>query len=340
MQLHLVLPGLLWPGKALHDTAFDLDLPALSWLLGRGRQAWQPPQPLEHWLCGAFSIDQSPPPVAALRLLGEGGDPGEELWLCADPACLKIEQRRMSLDTSDVGVSAAEMQQIVAALAPLLADTGEFYAGEPGRAYLKLRRPPRLLTLPPSATAGHSNPLPSGADADFWQRLGNEVQMLLHTLPLNAQRETAGRPLLNSLWFWGAGRLPPRTDSAAFFYQNVIGNHSLLNGLAAWSGISRSPAPTTPDALPHGSLLLLDTLQAATQQLDALAWRTALMDIERDWLQPLRQALRAGRINCLRLTALGDEAILDLTLTRGDALKFWRRPQSLHALNYRLAHTK
>ena len=54
MQTHLVLPGLLWPGKALRDTAFYLDLPALAWLLGRGQQAWQPPQPLEHWLCGAF----------------------------------------------------------------------------------------------------------------------------------------------------------------------------------------------------------------------------------------------------------------------------------------------
>ena len=82
-------------------------------------------------------------------------------------------------------------------------------------------------------------------------------------------------------------------------------------------------------------MLLLDSLQSSVRQLDALAWRAALADIERDWLQPLRQHLRAGRIDSLRLTALGDEACLDLSLTRSDALKFWRRPQALHELDYR-----
>ena len=343
MQLHLVLPGLLWPGKALHDTAFDLDLPALAWLLGRGRQAWQAPQPLEHWLCRAFGMDHPQPPLAALRLLGEGRDPGEEPWLCADPARLRIEQGRLSLalgNTDDAGISAAEMQQMVAALAPLLATVGEFHAGAPGHGYLKLRQAARLDSLPPSAAVGSGNPLPGGEDAALWRRLGNEAQMLLHALPLNAQREAEGRPLLNSLWFWGAGRLPPRASGTACAYQAVAGNHPLLGGLAAWSGSSHDAAPLTPDALtahrhsPRTRLLLLDTLQAATQRLDALAWRAALAEIERDWLQPLRQGLRAGHIESLRLTALGDEAMLDLSLRRGDCLKVWRRPQALHALNY------
>ncbi len=343
MQLHLVLPGLLWPGKALRDTAFDLDLPALAWLLGRGRLDWRQPQPLEHWLCGAFGIEHPQPPVAALRLLGEGKDPGEAIWLCTDPACLRIEQGRLSLEVGnvgDAGISATEMQQMVAALAPHLAEVGEFHAGAPGHGYLKLRQPPRLVTLPPSAAAGSGNPLPRGEDAALWRRLGNEAQMLLHTLPLNVQRESAGRPALNSLWFWGAGRLPARAARTACPYRAVCGNHPLLSGLAAWSGIAHNAAPATPDALtslrhsPRTSLLLLDTLQAATQQLDALAWRAALAEIERDWLQPLRKKLQAGRIASLRLTALGDEACLDLTLTRADPLKFWRRPKPLHELNY------
>lgn len=346
MQLHLVLPGLLWPGKALRDTAFDLDLPALAWLLGRGRQSWRPPQPLEHWLCGAFGIEQQQPPIAALRLLGECRDPGEELWLCADPARLRIQQGRLSLDPGNAGdtgntdISAAEMQQMVAALAPLLAEVGEFHAGAPGHGYLKLRQQPQLVTLPPSAATASGNPLPSGKDAALWRRLGNEAQMLLHTQPLNAQRETEGLPLLNTLWFWGAGRLPPRATATACPYRTVSGNHPLLRGLAAWSGIAHSAAPATPDALsslrhsPPTSLLLLDQLQAATQQLDALAWRAALAEIERDWLQPLRADLRAGRIDSLRLTALGEDACFDLCLTRADALKFWRRPKPLHELDY------
>ena len=343
MQLHLVLPGLLWPGKALRDTASDLDLPALAWLLGRGRHHWQGPEPLENWLCHAFGIERPHAPAAALRMLGEGREPGAAHWLCADPAGLRIEQGRLSLDIGhahSTGISANEMGQLAAALAPQLAEVGEFHAGAPGHGYLKLHRQAEIATLPPSAAAGSSSPLPSGKDAALWRRLGNEAQMLLHTLPLNAQRETEGRSPLNTLWFWGAGQLPPRPAAAACAYQAACGQHPLLNGLAAWSGIARHANPSLPDLLARHpgqelpSLLLLDTLHSAARQLDALAWRAALADIERDWLQPLRQHLRAGHIKNLRLTALGDEARLDVRLTRADPLKFWRRPQALHALSY------
>ena len=121
MQVHLVLPGLLWPAKALHDTAFDLQLPALARLLGRARRSWQPPLTAESWLCRAFRIETGEPPVAALRLLGEGGTPGDDYWLCADPVHLKFEQSHLTLAGAELGISAGEMQQIVAALAPPLA---------------------------------------------------------------------------------------------------------------------------------------------------------------------------------------------------------------------------
>ena len=314
MQLHLVLPGLLWPGKALRDTAFDLDLPALAWLLGRGRQAWGPPLPLEHWLCRAFRMEPREPPLAALRLLGEGQDPGEAHWLCADPARLRIEQRRLALDVGkagDSGLTTTEMQQIAAALAPLLAEVGEYQAGAPGHGYLKLRAPARLLTCrprpPPTAAilAGRGG---CGAVAASWQRGANAVAYLA------AECATRGKDApLNSLWFWapaGCRRVPPER-------QRLPGgerSHPLLSGLAAWSGIAHhaSQQPDARSSRPGNSLLLLDSLQSSVRQLDALAWRAALADIERDWLQPLRQHLRAGRIDSLRLTALGDEACLDL----------------------------
>ena len=40
-------------------------------------------------------------------------------------------------------------------------------------------------------------------------------------------------------------------------------------------------------------------------------------------------ALKARRIHGLRLTALGDDAIVDLTLDAGDLWQFWRRPKTL-----------
>lgn len=335
MQFHLILPGLLWPEQVLRDTAFDLPLPHLSWLLGRSRLRWHDPLPLEDWLCREFGCGEQPPPAAALRLLGDGIDPGNDIWLCADPVHLHFAQGRPSLSSATLDISAAEMQQLTAALAPHFAALGEFRSGAPGHGYLKLRSLPQLRTPPPSAAIGRGNLLPSGADAAHWLRFGNTAQMLLHALPLNAQREAEGRPTLNSLWFWGAGTLPSHPTPAARNYPSIIGDQPLLSGLATWAGITHHREHANLSTLLRNrtaAQLLLDDLQAPTQQLDANAWREALVAIERDWFQALSAALRSGQLASLRVTALGDEACLDLTLSRVDAMKFWRRPRRLHEL--------
>lgn len=335
MRFHLILPGLLWPQQALRDTAHDLPLPGLSWLLGRGDLRWQPPLPLEHWLCREAGCNQQPPPAAALRLLGEGVNPGDAIWMCVDPVHLHFEQGRPSLSSGQLDLTPDEMQQLAGAFVPLFAEFGEFTSLASGHAYLKLRAMPGLQTLPPSAVIGRSHPLPSGPEARQWLRLGNEAQMLLHALPLNSRREAAGLPTVNSLWFWGAGALPQRSPAPTSPYQRSIGRPPLLAGLAAWSGMAHSHAVTdlaTLLAKRQATQLLLDDLLAPTQQLDANAWRQALLEIEQGWLQPLLAALRGGRLQHLRLTALGDEASFDLRLGRADTLKFWRRAKPLHEL--------
>lgn len=332
MQLHLVLPGLLWPRKLLRDTASDLDLPALSWLLGRGHLSWLPPHAPESALCRAIGLDSAAPPYAALRLLGEGRPPGDDIWLCADPVHLSIEQRRMTLANNAPPASAEEIREIVTALAPHFADVGEFVGGTDGHCYLRLATMPDIATVPPSIAAGYDAMLPQGGNAALWRRLGNEAQMRLHALPCNELRERAGQPRLNSLWFWGPGRLPP---SPPIFYERICGDDPVLSGLARLTGIPRETA-SRADALlqrPHGrALLLLDSLLAPSRAYDAMRWREALLELERDWLAPLLAALRAGRLRGLRLTALGDEAAFDLVISHGDLLRFWRRARRLHEL--------
>jgi hypothetical protein len=334
MLLHLVLPGLLWPSQALRDTAHDLPLPGLSWLLGRARMSWQAAQPLENWLCREFGCAENAPPAAALRLLGEGGDPGSDIWLCVDPVHLQFQQGRPSLSSAGLDISPEEMSQLEAALAPLFMELGEYRTGITGHGYLKLKNLPQLHALPPTAVLGRSLPLPTGHDAAQWLHLGNEAQMLLHALPLNAAREAAGRPTINSLWFWGAGALAPRNAEPVGRLESVVGRQPLLPGLAAWRGIAHSSVQDYGALLqrPQATLVLVEDLLTPTQRLDALAWREALLEIEKGWLQPLQSALRNGSINKLRITALGEDTVLDLHLSRAAAFKFWRRPLPLHCL--------
>jgi hypothetical protein len=329
-MIHLVVPGLLWPRESVADVTRGLELPALHTLLGRGRRARGPAVSAERWLCEAFGVQGDELPFGALRLLGEGLQPGADAWLCADPAHL-----RFARDTLVIGgvpdLAQAEADQLVATLNAHLAEYGEFLAPHPQRWYLRLARAPRIATHPPSTVVGRTlEPfLPQGDEAHDWRRLINEAQVILHNHPLNAAREAEGRPTANSLWLWGAGPLPERVAAPA---ARIHAAHPLASGLARQAGV---PAAAPPrgfgDAVPQG-LTFLETLAEPAQRLDAAAWRTGLTELEARWFAPLLAALKARRLDGLRLTALGDEATVDVSIGPGDLWKLWRRPRTLAEL--------
>jgi hypothetical protein len=333
-MFHIVVPGLLWPKDSVAEATRGLELPALHALLGRGRRARRPAMTAEHWLCEAFGVradELQELPIGALRLLGEGHEPGAGAWLCADPVHLRFSRNTLVVDAAGPGLDAGEAEQLAAALNAQLADFGEFLAPHPQRWYLRAKRAPRIATHSPAAVAGRTlEPfLPQGEEARDWRRLINEAQVLLHNHPVNAAREAAGRQTANSLWPWGAGPLPAAAVAPA---RNVLADEPLARGLAKLAGVPAAPVPDRFDsAVPQG-LTFLDALAEAAQALDAAAWRSGLAELERRWFAPALTALKASRIHGLHLTALGDEAVVDVTLDAGDLWQFWRRPRTLAEL--------
>ncbi len=327
-MIHLVVPGLLWPQDSLAEVTRGLELPALHALLGRGRRVRRPAVPAERWLCEAFGIKGEELPVGALRLLGEGRDPGGDAWLCADPVHLRFSRNTLVVDAAGPDLDTDEAAQLAAALNDHLADFGEFLAPHPRRWYLRAKAAPRIATHSPAAVAGRTlEPfLPQGEDARDWRRLINEAQVLLHNHPLNAAREAAGRPTANSLWPWGAGPLPAAALAPA---PQVCADHPLALGLAKLAGIPAAPLPARYDAAVSQGLTFLETLAAPALGLDATAWRAGLAELEARWFAPALAALKARRSHGLRLTALGDEAVVDVVLDAGDLWQFWRRPKTL-----------
>lgn len=331
MLLHIVVPGLLWPKDSLAEVARGLELPALHTLLGRGRRTRGPARPVERWLCEAFAVQGEELPIGALRLLGEGGDPGRDAWLCADPVHLRFSRETLVIDAAGPDLAAGEAAQFAAALNAHLAEFGEFLAPHPRRWYLRAKSAPRIATHAPSAIAGRTlEPfLPQGEDARDWRRLINEAQVLLHNHPLNAAREEAGRTTANSLWPWGAGALPAAAVAPA---PQLHADHPLARGLAKLAGVPAAPLPGRFDGAVSRGLTFLETLNEAAQSLDAAAWRDGLAELESRWFAPLLAALKARRTHGLRLTALGDDAVVDVTLDAGDLWQFWRRPKTLAAI--------
>ena len=328
-MIHLVVPGLLWPKDSIRDVTQDLELPALGALLGRGRPERRPALPSERWLCEAFGLQGEELPYGALRLLGEGRDPGKDAWLCADPVHLRFSRNTLVIGgAAELQLAEHEAEQFVAALNAHLAEFGEFLALHPRRWYLRAKRAPRIATHALSAVTGRTlEPfLPQGDEAREWRRLINEAQVLLHNHPLNTAREAEGRPMANSLWPWGAGPLPAGAIAPA---PHLHADHPLARGLAKLAGVPATPTPARfENAVPQG-LTLLEGLSEAAQSLDAAAWRSGLEELETHWFAPALAALKARRVHGLRLTALGDDATVDITLDAGDLWQFWRRRKTL-----------
>ncbi len=65
---------------------------------------------------------------------------------------------------------------------------------------------PRSLPSPWAlASQRFTDLLPGGADMAEWRRMWMDVQMALHSHPVNAQRQAQGLPAINAFWWWGGG---------------------------------------------------------------------------------------------------------------------------------------
>lgn len=152
-------------------------------------------------------------PVAALtRSLDAGDAPGAQ-WLRADPAYAMADSVTARLMAcGKLGLSQQESDELSRALRPLFGDAGfPLEAPRPDRWYLRFPLDARLpACADPHDAIGDDlmRHLPRGDNERQWRSLFNEAQVILHNHPVNARRVQRGQVPANSLWFWGAGKLP------------------------------------------------------------------------------------------------------------------------------------
>lgn len=335
MHCHLLIPGLLWSQASFKEVSKNLGLPALGAMLGRGGLRWLPPVSAEQRMAQEFGLSGEEAPFAPLRLVGEGSAAADGAWICADPVHLRFARDVLILtDARDLGIEPEETTQLIAALNEHFAGLGRFHAPAPERWYLHLERVPAIRTHPVTQVVGRRVDafLPEGAEATQWRRHINEAQVLLHTHAVNREREERGQALINSVWFWGAGALPSVFSPSM---SKVLGDSTLLTGLAKASGIPLEVTGAGYMRAAHTGdmLIVLEQLGTFSRHLDMEGWRETLREIERHWFSPALAALRAGAIDRLMLTALGDEAQLQVTVHRRDLWKLWRASCPLADLN-------
>ncbi len=326
-MLTLVIPGLIWPRQALADLSGDLPLPALSRLLGSGRLQARPASDAMAMLAGALGA-VLPLPAAALRRLASGCQADTAEWLCLDPVRLRFEERHLVLDDPRaLRLDAAEAAALAVSLAPTFAALGALEQTGPQDWNLRLDVPAPAFVDMTSSIGRTAAPLPVDAAWRPWRQALNEAQMVLHGHPVNQTREAAGKPVVNSLWPWGGGRLPQRSACAQ---DSVWASDPVVRGLAQVQGIAAAALPRAFAMTPGKSALAwFDDLAAPARLGDAIAWREALIRLESAWLAPALDALRGGSLDALHVLAPGERNSVELVVRRSDLLKFWRKPRRL-----------
>ncbi|WP_394541398.1 phosphoglycerate mutase [Lysobacter enzymogenes] len=256
-------------------------------------------------------------PVAAATRQRDAGDAAHGAWLRADPVYVRpdINGARLLAYGRALSLSERDSAALLPALKPLFGDAGfPIDAPAPERWYVALPRETRLPRfVSPEQALGEDLfqhlPEGEGAEGRRWRALLSEAQVVLHNHPHNGARAAAGLAPINSLWFWGAGVLP---DQVRCGYAGVCSDDEALTAFGAQAGIATGPLPPRWSE-PAGEGAFLFDLRA---QRD-------LALIQRDWLQPLAQALDRGVLARVAVRCADGERF---ELARPQRWRFWRKP--------------
>lgn len=252
-------------------------------------------------------------PVAAVTRQADAGDAEGAAWLRADPVYVQpdINGARLLSHGDALSLSAADSAAFLPALKPLFGDAGlPLDAPTPDRWYLRLPPGaplPVMASLDQATGADLFDQLPEGPDGRRWRALLSEAQVVLHNHPRNAERAAAGLAPVNSLWFWGAGRLP---DRVATRHSGVFSDDDALVAFARAAGVHHGPLPSR---WPVGE---------GDHMLDLRHLRD-LAVFDRDWWSPMLAELARGRLAHATLDFADGHR---LVLSRRQRWRFWRRP--------------
>lgn len=324
MALTLLVPDLLPPADA-PAALREVRLPALERALGRAAIERVPCDGAEGWLAADWGVP-SPAPYAALSLAGDDA-PREGTWLRADPVHLRIERDLVTLrDASVLDVSHGEAEQMAAALQDVFGGDGlEIRAVTPERWYAFIPEAAVPRTTPLHAVVGRDifTLLPRGGEPLNWRSMITEAQMVLSSHPANAAREASGRPAINSVWFWGEGRLAPAYSAR---YGRVFAEDALPRGLARVAGVETQALPDRLEAIPPQSgdaLAVVSGLTRPLRRADLDGWVATAKGIDERWIAPAMKAV--ATFGTVRIVLPGESVAVILTLTPGSRWKVFSK---------------
>jgi hypothetical protein len=302
-RLTLILSDLYVPedvARANSPAAFEL--PSLTWLLRFSR----PPASCPDWRAwiaaqtGHVALARSPlADIAARAWVDPASAAGA--WI-ATPVHLEARLDHVRLaDRGLLRIGTDEANRWSEAFAREFGPDLKLHpAGERGFVLTGIEAGDTQTTDPARLLDSDVAPaLPRGAGASALRRLGAELEMWLHAIPLNDERQRAGQRRISAFWFWGGekvdkvpGSLSPPASSFV-----IHGEDLWLAGLAHATGsTANKPAADfgTLDPSADHHIVELAPMSAPHE---------SLVDAEARWFAPARTALSEGKLAALDIVA-------------------------------------
>ncbi len=333
-SLTLFIPGLLAPAGAMSEQDIPR-LPALEKILARSSREQLVPFGFSDALCMLFKLNCQAGqdyPIGAITRLVDDDHAVEGIWMRADPVHLAADRKGLILfDQTTFTLDQHDALVLAASVRELLAEHGmQLEVPTIERWYVQMENLPTVKTTPLHEATGRDihELLPTGTDQMQWSQLLNEIQMTLHACAVNTTREQNGERAINSLWFWGAGRLP---ELPACMWTQVYSDEEIAKGFAT---LARVPCKELPDSLEklidnaaadEDALVVMSFGLRHAQYHDLRGWQDFVNYLEELWFADLEDALRTGELE--ELTLLTEHQ--QFTLRKKHLRKFWRRPVPL-----------
>ena len=303
--------------------------------LPEGWRSW-----IAHWLAVPQYASAAPASIAAANLADVSVE--RAVWL-ATPLHLIAGLTSVHFDRRSIlHLPGAELEELAASfretfwgsgfdLHPLAG--GEFLLSGPLSATQASTTEPARMLLTSVADA-----LPAGGGAQPLRRLSAEIEMWLHTHPLNEERARRGAAPVATLWVWGGGGAPVSMPAvvAREIADAVYGSDAYIQGLWRLAGGETRPLPvdwTTVIGEPRAQRAL-GVVEVAELLHANGSWNLsdAVAELDRRLISPSLAALRRGKLERLMLLA-NDRC---LSLHAADRWRLWRRmrpvPRGLEGL--------
>ena len=305
-------------------------MPSLQRLLKRSDSDCDNPLESEALLLEQFGWQggaDSDVPVAALERLGLGLD-CEGFWFRADPVNLQEDQNYLMMSyPSMLDLDRQEAEALVDSINQHFTEDGwSLYVDESQRWYLKLNKDPGIQTTAAWRAVGKDifGLMPTGENSRQWHAWLMELQMLLHSHPVNLARTERGLAAVSGIWVWGGGVLPILENDQFMLY----GNMPFMRGVSQRSscdlfGLTGSLLDIYDKVVAEKKqLIMLEHARAALLSGDMESGIKALQQLEQEVFQPLLGLLQAKKITTLRIIDTPGRIV---NISSNGIRKWWRR---------------